>query len=323
MRRMLEITSAIGHKHLTSNECIEIFNQNPRTRYPLPRNSVSVDTTQSRSFLGRSVERLRDSLADPRLKGVSIDDPLIIQKHREILREKRAMQQVFREFYDLCYGLDERYFHGAGHRVEIGAGSSFFKQVYPSITSTDIKPVEHLDMVVDALDMPFEDGSVRAFYCVNCFHHFPDPRKFFSELERTLYPGAGCVLIEPYFGLVASWFYRHLFDVEHFNKSQPAWDETQEDEFVGANQALSYVVFFRDRETFDREFPGLEIVSTRTLDNYMRYLLSGGLNFRQLVPDFALGAVRLLEKCFFLFHGQLALHHAILIRKKSEPTIDS
>jgi hypothetical protein len=54
----------------------------------------------------------------------------------------------------------------------------------------------------------------------------------------------------------------------------------------GANQALSYIVFERDRERFERLFPDLEIVEQSWIANYPRYLLSGGLNFRQLLPTF-------------------------------------
>ncbi len=287
---------------------------NPTTPAP---DGAAPATPAASGALARLAGRLRGWLADPRLTGVSIDDPLIIVRHREILREKKAMQQVFAEFYDLCHGLDERLLRGDGARVEIGAGSSFFKQAYPHIVSTDIKPAAHLDRVVDALAMPFEGGTVRSFYCINCFHHFPDPSRFFAELQRTLQPGGGAVLIEPYFGALGGTFYQHVFAVEHFNKRQEHWDRTDAEHFVGANQALSYVVFFRDRERWQREFPDLEIALARPIDNYLRYLLSGGLNFRQLVPDFTLPLVRLCEKLLIPVRRLLALHHVIVIRKRT------
>lgn len=275
------------------------------------------DPAENTTLLGRLAGRLRRGLADPRLEGVSADDPLIIERHREILLEKRAMQQVFQEFYDLCMTLDARHFQGEGARVELGAGSSFFKQAYPEITSTDIKPAAHLDQVVNAQAMPFEDGSVRAFFGLNCFHHFPDPREFFGELLRTLVPGGGCVLIEPYHGLVGRHFYQHVFDIEHFNRRQERWDATDAANFVGANQAASYLVFFRDRTNFEREFPGLELVYTRPIDNYLRYLLSGGLNFRQLVPNFSLPLVRFGEKVLIPLRRVFALHHVVVLRKRA------
>jgi hypothetical protein len=125
------------------------------------------------------------------------------------------------------------------------------------------------------------------------------------------------VLIEPYFGPVAARFYRHVFDVEHFNKAQVDWDRTDAARFVGANQALSQIVFFRDREELQAEFPQLEIAFARPIDNYLRYLLSGGLNFRQLVPDFSLGLVRFAETMLIPLRRCFALHHALVLRKRA------
>ena len=71
--------------------------------------------------------------------------------------------------------LDDRYLTGSGPRIEIGAGASLFKSFHPEVIATDIVPSPHLDMVVDALEMPFGDRSVRAIYAINCFHHLPDP----------------------------------------------------------------------------------------------------------------------------------------------------
>ena len=163
------------------------------------------------------------------------------------------------------------------------------------------------------MDLP--DESVRAFYGINCFHHFPEPRKFFHELERTLKPGGGVVLMEPYFGPLASRIYSGLFDTEFFDKNQPEW-ETAASVMQGANQALSYIVFFRDRQKFLREFPQLEIVETAVCHNYLFYLLSGGLNFRSLWPDFLSPLFYLFTFLLYPFRRFFALHHVVVLRKK-------
>ena len=62
-----------------------------------------------------------------------------------------------------------------------------------------------------------------------------------------------------------------------------------------ANQALSYIYFIRDREKFYKEFPKLEIVHTSVFNNYLRFLFSGGLNFRKLLPDFLISFVKIFE----------------------------
>ena len=84
----------------------------------------------------------------------------------------------------------------------------------------------------------------------------------------------------------------------------------------GANQALSYIVFKRDKVLFEQKFEQLEIVYISPITNYLRYLLSGGLNFKALIPDFMEKPVKLLEYILSPFNGVFALHHMIVIRRK-------
>jgi SAM-dependent methyltransferase len=260
---------------------------------------------------------IRNYLQEPRLKGVNPDSDEMLVVHSKILYEKPMMRAVFGEFYDKCISLDERYFGSVkGKRIEIGAGVSFFKKKYPEIISTDVKTAPNLDMVVDAQNMPFENESVRSIYGINCFHHFPDPDKFFRELERTLVKGGGAVLIDPFYGTIARRFYKKIFDQETFDMEQKEWSNSTLGFMNNANQALSYIVFIRDRKEWEKKYPGLEIVAHKPLNNYMRYLLSGGLNFRQVLPSFFSPLIRFFEFLFIPLNYVFALHHVIVIRKK-------
>lgn len=262
------------------------------------------------------VPSLRRLLMDPRLEHVDYDSDDLTEIHRRILAEKPLMREVFADFYRLCRELDARHFAGAGRRVELGAGVSIFKQLYPDVLCTDVKHTPSVDLVVDAQAMPFAAGSVRAFYALNCFHHFPRPELFFAELARVLNPGGGCVLIEPYHGPVARRFYERLFATEGFDPAAPGWTTSSSGVMKGANQALSYIVFQRDVAQFRQRHPALEIVDQRPLHNYWRYLLSGGLNFRQLVPTFLSPAIRKLEVVAAPLDRFLALHHVVVLRKR-------
>jgi SAM-dependent methyltransferase len=255
-------------------------------------------------------------LSEPRMRHVRYDDAERINVHRTILAEKPMLRQVFHEIYRYCREADERFFSGDGLRIELGAGVSTFKRDYPDVISTDIEPAEHLDRVLDAQRMDLADGSVRAIYGINCFHHFPEPERFFAELERVLVPGGGCVLIEPYYGPLAGAFYRNLFKTEHFNKTQSAWTGSDMGVMSGANQALSFIVFVRDRRRFESAFATLEIVHEEPLENYVRYVLSGGLNFRALAPFAMDPALKLVEHALRPARPLLALHHAIVLRKR-------
>jgi len=262
-------------------------------------------------------KKIANSLKEPRLIGVDPDSEEMLAIHSKVLYEKPMMREVFEEFYDECIRLDNFYLgHSTSKRVEIGAGVSFFKKKYPEIISTDIKKAENLDMVVDALDMPFENSSVRAIYGINCFHHFPNPDLFFKELERTLELGCGCILIDPYYGFIAKRFYKKIFETETFDSTQKEWVNESLGYMNGANQALSYIVFVRDKKKFEELYPNLEIVLQKPLNNYLRYLLSGGLNFRQILPSFFSPVIKLFEFIFIPVRSIFALHHIIVIRKK-------
>lgn len=261
------------------------------------------------------LRRLLNWLTEPLVQNVDVNSSDLVKIHRDILTRKSALRGVFEEFYHLARNLDETYFTGDGLRVELGAGSSFFKSLYPDILSTDVKPAPHLDEVVDALSMPYGANSVRTLYGFNCFHHFPDPEVFFVEARRVLVPGGGVILIEPYFSVFASWFYRRVFATEHFNENQKEWRTETQGPMTGANQALSYIVFVRDQKEFQAKFPNLKICYHKTLTNYPRYLLSGGLNFRLLVPDALIPLVKLIEVLLTPFHRFFGLHHIIVIRK--------
>lgn len=264
-------------------------------------------------------EWLRKTLQEQSLIDVDVDSDELIEKHRGILLRKKIIRDVFLEFYKTYRGLEEKYFEGPGLRVEIGAGSSLFKHFYPEILSTDIKKAKHLDRVIDAQDMDLEPNSVRVIYGTHCFHHFPHPEKFFSELERVLQEKGGCILIEPYYGPLASAFYQRVFETEHFNKDQKSWDSDDQSQGVmkGANQALSYIVFKRDRKIFEEKFPHLQIVHQRVFTNYLRYFLSGGINFKSLVPQFMAPAVRLAEALLYPAREFFGLHHLIVLKKIS------
>lgn len=260
---------------------------------------------------------LSTHLIESDLQGLDIEGPERIEKHLKILKKKKMIRQVFTEFYDLSAALDQEFFGNTpGRRVELGSGVSFFKSRYPDVLLTDIKPATNLDAVVDAQQLPFKPKSIRSIFGMNCFHHFSDPHAFFKDIDAGLASGGGCVLIEPFFGPFSAFIHRQLFFSEYFDKTESSWVSNHRKTMQGANQALSYIVFFRDRTKFYRLYPNFEIVHTRPIPTYFRYLFSGGLNFRQLVPSSMIGLVRALESALYPFARLIALHHVIVIRKK-------
>ncbi len=84
---------------------------------------------------------------------------------------------------------------------------------------------------------------------------------------------------------------------------------------IGANQALSYVVFVRDRERFETKHPSLALVHQHVCGNFLRYIFSGGLTFRQLGPTSLAPVLALLERILKPLYRWVALHHIVVLKK--------
>lgn len=262
------------------------------------------------------LSRLRDWLVDPRVRSLDVDHTDFSVAHRRVLLSKPLLQHLFRDFYARCRDMDARHLTGNGIRIEIGSGSGFMGEVYPDVVTSDLKPLPFVQLVCRGERLPFGDSTVRALYAINTFHHVPSPSQFLEEMERVLAPGGGAIFIEPYHGLLARFLFRRLHASEIFDPEAAQWNApSSAGAFSQANQALSYIVFVRDRARFEREFPSLEIVADEP-HTHLRYLLSGGVNFRQLVPDAAEGAVLALERVLSPLCPLLALQHTIVLRRR-------
>jgi SAM-dependent methyltransferase len=153
--------------------------------------------------------------------------------------------------------------------------------------------------VADAQQMPFEDGSLRAIVFTDVMHHIPDVRRFFSEAARCLRPGGRILMIEPW---VTPWsrFIYERFHHEPFLPDAENWSFPSTGPLSGANGAIPWIVFERDRHTFESEFPQLVVEQIRPFLPF-RYLISGGIAMRSLMPGFThtlwMYFEQLLEPC--------------------------
>jgi hypothetical protein len=89
-----------------------------------------------------------------------------------------------------------------------------------------------------------------------------------------------------------------------------------------ANQALSFIVFERDRLEFATRFPELQIMSASPATNWPRYLASGGLNFRRLLPRAAFPLLERVEPRLGRIHNWLGLHQFIVLRRAVPLDVD-
>jgi SAM-dependent methyltransferase len=218
--------------------------------------------------------------------------------------------------YDVWYARlleDARSAPGEGALLELGSGGSYLKDLEPSMITSDVV-AGVADRVVDGRALPFPDASLKAILLTHVFHHIPDVEAFFREAQRTLVPGGVISMIEVAHTPLARFFFRN-FHHEPYRDELEEWSFLQQDAMMDSNQALSWMVFVRDRDELRKRFPDLE-VETFSFLPWLSYQFSGGVTGKCLVPDFLAPLMIGLEKLLRPFSPVFALHWHIRVRRK-------
>ena len=146
---------------------------------------------------------------------------------------------------------------------------------------------------------------------LNVLHHIQDIAQFFTEAQQCLKPGGILVMIEPALTYWGEFIYKH-FHYEECNKKQNGWKLPVGGPLSTANEALSWIVFERDRKLFTKRFPELIIEKIDYVSPFT-YLLSGGFSFRQLLPGAFYSLIKLLENLLRPFNKTVGLFMRIKI----------
>jgi SAM-dependent methyltransferase len=248
---------------------------------------------------------------------MSVDDPRTTERRRSIIRGKPFLSRLYREWYAL---IRARLPDGEGPVVELGSGAGFMKECIPELIATDILDVPELDHVLPADGrLPCADGVLRAIVMTDVLHHLSDPRAFFREASRAVRPGGAVVMIEPWVTRWSSFVYRRLHD-EPFRPDADTWEFPSSGPLSGANGALPWIMFRRDRAQFEREFPSWNVLGVEPLMP-VAYLLSGGVSLRSLAPGWAYKPCRLVERGLEAAGGWMAMFALITIVHRPPPAV--
>ncbi len=212
---------------------------------------------------------------------------------RERLAYKPALAAWYREAYERYVACLERC-PPAGLMVELGAAGGFAKELIPELIAADVMPYPGLDTVVDSTHLPFADQSLRALFMLDVFHHINDVELFLCEVSRCLQPRGRLFLVDQHKGLLSTPIYRYLLG-EPFDPSASDWRFDASGPLSGANGALAWLVFVRDRGRFEKQFPELRLVQYRP-HSPLRYWLAGGLRPWSLLPGWAYQPVTYLDE---------------------------
>ena len=255
----------------------------------------------------------RRILAHPLTAGLELDDPATTQLRKQIISSKRFLTAIYDEWYrKIAAGLPAV----DGVVLELGSGAGHCDRHISNLITSEVFFCNTIRLVADAQRMPFSNQSLRAIVFTNVMHHMPDVCQFFTEASRCLRRGGKILMIEPW---VTPWsrFVYTRFHHEPFCAEAADWTFPSTGPLSGANGAIPWIVFVRDRESFEVEFPEFEIEQIQPFLPF-RYLLSGGVGMRSLMPGFTHSIWERVEQMLEPHMSKCGMFAFISLRKRWE-----
>ena len=212
------------------------------------------------------------------------------------IRRKIEKKPALRRFYLEVYREYQRSLQGcprAGVALELGSGAGFAKEIVPELVTSDLLPYRGVDQVADATRLPYADQSLRLLCMMNVFHHIPDVGAFLSEAERCLVSGGRIFIADQHVGPISRPILKYLHH-EPFDPAAANWEFDSTGPLSGANGALAWMVFVRDKAMFEKRFPGLRLLRYQQ-HAPLRYWLAGGLKEWSLIPEWGIGMAEALD----------------------------
>jgi SAM-dependent methyltransferase len=241
----------------------------------------------------------------------ALDSPERTLAHKQIIAGKRFLRKLYLEWYALFQKNMANL--PPGKVVELGSGGGFLKTIIPEVICSDILELPSNDLTFSALSMPFENESLSGIFMIDTFHHIPDPEKFLTEAARVVKKGGKIIMIEPANTFWGRFIYRN-FHHEPFDPSGK-WEIPDTGPLSGANGALPWIVFERDRERFQYMFPDFQ-PETIQYHTPLRYLLSGGVSYKAFVPAFSFGFFTRVDKLVASLFPGMSMFMTIILRKR-------
>ncbi len=251
---------------------------------------------------------LRRLFAHPLTRGLDIDSPETTQLRREIIRSKPFLQKIYLEWYG---AILQEVGEASGIMLELGSGAGFLADVAKNTITSDIFLVDGIKVVLEGQHLPLKDHSIEALAMVNVLHHVPEPERLFKEAARCVRSRGKIIMIEPWLTAWSHFVYTRLHHEPVDEKSQE-WTIHGEGPLSGANSALPWIIFRRDRDLFERKFPMWKIIEVSPCMPF-RYLLSGGISLRSFMFAGAFSFWRGIENLLKPWMNSLAMFAKIVL----------
>jgi SAM-dependent methyltransferase len=233
--------------------------------------------------------------------------------------QARAWDQrpLVRELYAEWYRtIVSRLSAAPGASIEIGSGIGKLREHAGNyVELTDVEQTRWAERVVNAMDLPYEDRSLTNIVMLDVFHHLPDPARFLDEASRTLTAGGRVVMIEPYCSPLST----PLFKRFHHEQTDVTADPFAPDGSISgpmeSNQARATLVFYRQRDEFERRWPALPIREESRF-SFLLYPLSGGFTRPPLLPLSFAPPLRFIERALRPLAPLLAFRCLVVLERR-------
>ena len=257
----------------------------------------------------RWTSKLKKILEHPATRGLNVDDPQTTVRRRQIIQEKQFLRLIYKKWY---MTLKETLPSGCGSVVEIGSGAGFLSEFIPNLITSDVFYNQWTTLVLDGHCLPFADQSLRAIVMIDVLHHLPKVRSFLSNAALCVREGGVISMVEPWVTPWSKIVFRNFLD-EPFCPESNSWEFKEGGPLSGANVALPWILFERDRYLFECQFPQWRI---QRLDPIMplTYLLSGGVSLRSLMPAWTFSFWHAIDKALTRLTSMALFAIIVLVR---------
>ncbi len=242
----------------------------------------------------------------------------VLERHRETWARKKIIREIYTGWYKQVL---KDLWESKGRTIELGGGGGNFKEFKPGVITSDIEACQWLDICFDAHDMPFNNSSAANIVMIDVLHHLADPVRFLREAARVLESKGRIVLLEPFPTPFSLFVYRRvhpepfIMETDYFASSGQKEVTTTGKDPWDANQAMAYLLFFKQRKKFQHLLGDTFKIIKRKRISCILYPASGGFENKAMIPDFMIPFFKLLEFLLIPFRKLLAFRCYIVLEK--------
>ena len=173
--------------------------------------------------------------------------------------------------------------------LEIGSGTSPIRLYYSSVITSDVLPLENIDIRFDCHYIDkiavIDNFSLDMILMTNVMHHLKSPIVFLKNATIKLKKGGVIVITEPYFSLISTLIYKYI----HYEPAVLSINGPNLRDIKGplssANSALPYMIFYSNKEWL-KAIKRYYYIEPYEYFSFISYFITGGISARIPIPQY-------------------------------------